>query len=389
MSLSAKPRKQQDGRWVLQITCGYDDNGKQKRKSFYGKTRKETLDKYEAWNKKQSFASDESLTLAGYFHTWLFEFRKMELKASTFERYYGVYENYILNNKKLSNTKLTDITTAQMQIYYNSLLKNGKTTTNIKNINRYIKTFFEDCVKEGLIVRNPCNNIKFPKNNDIEDEENNQFISLSDEEQKLLIQSIEKDDMELIILIGLTCGMRLGEILALQYTDFDFEEGWININKSIKRVPKIKEDGSREYSLEITKPKTKAGIRKCPLPKALIPKIKATHKKNIENKLKADIYCESKLLFCNADGTPLDTKKPNRRLKSYCKKLGLSDKIHFHTLRSIFISNCVNKNVDIKTLMSWVGHADYQTTMNIYARVKQSKLQESSDLVNSIFEGIL
>ena len=101
------------------------------------------------------------------------------------------------------------------------------------------------------------------------------------------------------------------------------------------------------------------------------------------------IYCESKLLFCNADGTPLDTKKPNRRLKSYCKKLGLSDKIHFHTLRSIFISNCVNKNVDIKTLMSWVGHADYQTTMNIYARVKQSKLQESSDLVNSIFEGIL
>ena len=69
--------------------------------------------------------------------------------------------------------------------------------------------------------------------------------------------------------------------------------------------------------------------------------------------------------------------------------MGLSNKIHFHTLRSIFISNCVNKNVDIKTLMSWVGHADYQTTMNIYARVKQSKLQESSDLVNSIFEGIL
>ena len=45
MSLSAKPRKQQDGRWVLQITSGYYDNGKQKRKSFYGKTRKETLDK--------------------------------------------------------------------------------------------------------------------------------------------------------------------------------------------------------------------------------------------------------------------------------------------------------------------------------------------------------
>lgn len=373
--------------WVKQVTIGYDDNGKQKRKSFYGATRKEAIEKYESWKSKQSFASNDDLTLGQYFHTWLFEIRKMELKSSTFERYYGIYENYIISNKKLSSTKLTDITNMQIQIYFNSLLKEGKPVTTVKNVNRYIKTFFEDCVKEGLMVRNPCNNIKFPKNNDVE--EDDQFIFLTDEEQRELIKNLSGDPMELVILLGLMCGMRLGEILALEYTDFDFNEGWININKSIKRVSKINENGEREYLMEITKPKTKAGIRKCPLPTFLVPKIKQQNKINLENKLKSDIYCNSNLLFCNADGTPIDTKKPNRRLKTLCKKLGLNENIHFHSLRSIFISNCVNKDIDIKTLMSWVGHAEYSTTMNIYARIKKEKLQESSNLVNSIFADIL
>lgn len=378
--------------WRKLITIGYDSEGKQIRKAFYGKTQKEAIEKYNEWKNKQSFNSNEKATFSTRFHYWLFQVKKMEFKPSTFERYYGIYKNYILTNKKLSQTKLTDITTSQIQLYYNELIKNGKEVTSVKTINRYIKTFFEDCVKEGLIIRNPCNNIKFPKDHSVINyDESEQFIFLTDSEQISLVKEIRNDNIGLIILLGLCCGMRLGEILALEYKDFIFnkEQNWINIYKSLKRVSEINENGERVYSCQITKPKTKSSIRKTPLPPFLINKIKYINKKNTENKLKyGDLYCNSNLLFCKEDGTPLDTKLPNRRLKSIVKKLNLNADIHFHTLRHIFISNCINSNIPAKTVATWVGHSNINTTLNIYAKISKEKLQESSNIVNNKFESI-
>ena len=373
--------------WRLMVTVGYDDEGKQIRKAFYGKTQKEANNKYAEWKNKQSFNSDDKNTFADTYKNWLFEFKKIELKASTFEKYYGIYKNYILSNNKLANTKLTDLSTMQLQKYYNSLIADGKPLSTVKNTNRYIKTFLQDCVKQGLILRNPCDNVKFSKEIIVDKEE--QFIFLTEEEQKKLVQTLRGDDLELLILMALCCGMRLGEILALEYKDFDFEECWININKSIKRLADITPDGKRTYKMTITTPKTINSIRKAPLPSFLIPKVKQLHKLNLENKLKyGEMYCNSGLLFCKKDGTPLDSKLPNRRLKAVLKKAGLDKDLHFHDLRHLFISNCIDKDIAPKTVASWVGHSDISITLNIYAKISKEKLQESSKLVNSIFESM-
>lgn len=379
--------------WRKLITIGYDTNGKQIRKAFYAKTQKEVSEKYNEWKSKQSFNSNEKDTLSSRFKYWLFQVKKLEFKSSTFERYYGIYSNYILTNKKLSQTKLTDITTSQIQLYYNELIRDGKKTTSVKTINRYIRTFFEDCVKEGLIIRNPCNNIKFPKDHSVINNYNDshQFISLGDIEQLSLAKKVKNDNLGLIILLGLCCGLRLGEILALQYQDFIFDkqESWINVYKSLKRVSLIDENEKRSYVYEITTPKTNNSIRKVPLPNFLIAKIKYINDQNTKNKQKyAELYCNSNLLFCREDGTPLDTKLPNRRLKSLAKELNLSTDIHFHTLRHIFISNCINANIPPKTVATWVGHSNINTTLNIYAKLSKEKLQESSNIVNNKFETI-
>ena len=96
---------------------------------------------------------------------------------------------------------------------------------------------------------------------------------LSKEEQDKLIAASKGDNLELVINLGLRAGMRLGEILALTPKDFDLKNGWININKTLKKVADINNNGERNYSTDIMTPKTKNSIRKVPLAKILIPLI--------------------------------------------------------------------------------------------------------------------
>ena len=415
------------------VTTGYDDLGRQLRKQFYGKTQEEAINKYAEWKKTQAVNSSDLFTFAGAYKDWLFTYKKLEYKKSTFERYYGIYENYISNeintkklisnvhsskltdpnisskekerinnaiekNKKLAklhksnlgNKKLTDIDTKTLQLYFNKLhLSFNKPASTLKSINMRFSSFFKDMVVQGKTVNNPCIGIKYPKDN-YTINESEQFILLSKEEQDKLIAASKGDNLELVINLGLRAGMRLGEILALTPKDFDLKNGWININKTLKKVADINNNGERNYSTDIMTPKTKNSIRKVPLAKILIPLIEKQIDINARNKSHlGELYCDHHLLICKEDGNPIDTKLPNRRLKSLLKKAGIDKDLHFHNLRHLFISNCFNKNIDVKTVSGWVGHSDISVTLNIYTKISEEKMQASSDLINSIFDDAL
>lgn len=97
--------------WRISITTGYDPlTGKQLRKDIYGKTQKEAKEKLKEFQEKHVIGSDNS-TLGNFFHDWLWNIKKQQLKASTFERWEGIYRNYIKANKKLNDAKLINIDT--------------------------------------------------------------------------------------------------------------------------------------------------------------------------------------------------------------------------------------------------------------------------------------
>ncbi|MBB6622182.1 site-specific integrase [Clostridium gasigenes] len=380
----------------LTITTGYDGaTGKQLQKVFYGKTEKECNEKKEKFFNNKGNTVGGGDTFGGYFLHFL-DNKRDAFKPSTFERYMGIYNNYILTAPKISNTKLNELTKEQFVNYFKKLKKEGKQPKSLNNINRYFKACLEEAAKDDIIKKNPVSNIKFnEKVSIVEEEESINFIEV--EQQKDLIKALQGDELESIILLGLMCGMRLGEILALGEGDIDFKANWINISKSIRRISEFDEEGNKiidsignKTRFKIDTPKTKGSKRKIPLPIALVDKLKGSIKANKLNKLKyGDLYYNKGLLFCNDDGTPLDNKKPNRRLKMILKKANIKEDLHFHSLRHIFISNCVNKDINPRTVMEWVGHSNINTTMNIYAKVSDAKLKESSNLINDIFSSII
>lgn len=371
--------------WRITITTGYDPlTGKQLRKDIYGKTQKEAKAKLKEHLENTTSSSDNS-TLGNFFYDWLWNIKKQEYKASTFERIEGIYRLYIKPTKGLNDMKLIDIDTMKLQKITNKLLETH-TVSQVRNLNRALGKCFDYAITINKIKNNPTKGIVYPKNYDVEEEKENY---IAEDEQKLLIKALQGDKFEGILLLGLMCGLRLGEAMALQEHDINYDKRVIKINKSVKYVwtGERTKDNKKIYEYRVTIPKTKRSIREVPFPYMLIPIFKSIIKKNKENKLKlGELYFDNKLIFCRDNGEYIDSKQPNRHLKAALKKAKIDTDIHFHSLRHIFITNCISNDINLKTIMDWAGHADTKTTMLIYAEINKDKNIKEYDKINNMFK---
>ena len=370
--------------WCITITTGYDAlTGKQKRKAIYGKTQKEAKEKLKVFLDNSTNSTDNS-TLGNFYYYWIWNIKRSSLKPSTFEKWEGIYRNYIKPNRKLNDAKLSDIDTLYIQKIINKLLEDH-TLSQIKTLKSCLSNCFRYAKSINRIKFNPIEGIILPKNNDAEDKKENY---ISEDDQKALIKALDGDKLEGLILIGLMCGLRLGEALALQTNDIDFNNMTININKAAKYVWTGERDakGTKIYEYKVFKPKTKTSIREVPLPTMLKPIIKSLMKTNMENKLRlGEMYFDNNLIFCRENGNYIDNKQPSRRLKAALKRAKIKTDLHYHSLRHIFITNCLSKDINPRTVMDWAGHSDIRMTMLIYAEVNKDKNKKEYEKINNMF----
>ncbi len=169
--------------------------------------------------------SDNS-TLGNFYYDWLWNIKRPSLKDSTFEKWEGIYRNYIKPNKGLNETKLTDIDTLSLQKITTALLKKH-TVSQVKTMNSCIGNCFRYAKSINKVKYNPVEGLVYPKNHSVIDEKENY---ISEDDQKRFISALEGDDLEGIILMGLMCGLRLGEAMALQVKDIDFNHMNIKIS---------------------------------------------------------------------------------------------------------------------------------------------------------------
>lgn len=175
--------------WRIRITVGYDPlTGKQIRKDFYGKTQAEAKAKLKHFQETNTNNSDNS-TLGNFYYDWIWNIKRPALKPSTFEKWEGIYRNYIKPNKGLNDAKLTSIDTLYLQKIINSLLKNH-TISQITTLKSCLTNCFRYAKSINKIKHNPMEQIILPKKNDAEDEKENY---ISEEDQKKLVTALEND----------------------------------------------------------------------------------------------------------------------------------------------------------------------------------------------------
>ncbi|SKB00061.1 Site-specific recombinase XerD [Caloramator quimbayensis] len=371
-------------------TIGRDANGKLIRKEFYGKSKKEAEDKRDEYLNgiKNGLNIDyTNISLGELMHLWLFEIVRIsnKIKPSTFQRYEGIYRNYILNSE-IYGLRLCDLKAIQIQRYYNKLYENGKSSSVIKNLNKLLKTFFNYAMAEGYLLKNPCRtgNIVIPK--DCEFEKNQDKIEVfSNEEINLLKINLENNRLKALILLALGTGLREGELLGLKWSDIDFTNKELKVERSVKQVNIINSDGSREYKTIVQTPKSKNSIRTVPIPSNLIPILKEQELQQKQDRLKAGpLYINNEFVFTTETGNLIDARNLLRSYKRLLKKAGIPYK-KFHALRHTYATKLFEANVPLKTVQTLLGHSDISITANIYTHVMPKEKIEAAEKLNNLF----
>ena len=369
------------------LYLGKDEKGNPVHKAFYGTS------KTDAENKKKQYIKDieaglnpdlgnQSLSQAMY--TWLWDIEKRSgNKSSSFERYEGIYRNYV-KDANIGLLKISDIKKLAIQKYYNHLQDENKSYSQIKNLHKLLNKFFNYAESEGYLVKNPCKGLKIPKSDEDEiDEEDKIIETFSQDELKILTEKLGHSKLRYIVMFAMLTGCRQGEILALEEKDI-INNSVVKINKTLRSIKVYDSEKKYHYELKTTKPKTKTSRREVPIPDILKPELKKLKKLISEEKLKLGaLYKENKLLFPSQTGTYIDAKNLQRSWKRALDNANIPYR-KFHALRHTYATKLFEKGVNIVTVSKLLGHSTIKTT-EIYTHVLEDVKKEEVQVLNEFF----
>lgn len=364
------------------------------RKTFYGTGINEANEKANEYmdSINKGMNSDyKELDINKLVDIWLYEIKIKDnnFKPGTFNKYEGIYRNYI-KDSDVGFLKVFSCKTINIQKYYNKLSEKGKTESQIKNLNKVLKGAFDYAIQEGYTLNNPCQFTSIPrqeKKDFDETIEENESIEIFDnkEIEKIIdicnseIENDNTDYLYYMILLELGSGLRQAEILGLQKQNIQNE---IKVKKQLQKIKKFKDKKADGYEIKLITPKTTNSIRTIQLPDVII-KLIDNYKLIQENKWQqhGKVFDDESLVFTTSECTAIDSSNLLKRWKKFLIENNLPYK-KWHSLRHSYASLLFQAGADIKTVQELLGHADINTTSQIYVHVFPETKKQAVNLLN-------
>ena len=304
-------------------------------------------------------------------HTWLFDFlhNSSKIKPSTFQRYEGIYRKYI-KDSSIAGLRTYTFTSLQLQQFYNDLDKRKYRYSQIKTLNTVLKVFFNWCIDNGYMLKNPCLNVNI-KGSKTEVIKNNRkdVEILTEDEIKIIKEYVKGTDFELVFLLDLATGLRIGELLALDWEHINLKKQELYVEKSVKEVYVYDSEEKRHIETIYQTPKTLNSFRTVSIPDAIIIILK-----QIKNK--------EGLLFKDNLGNPLKAKNISAKWTKILKKCNISHK-KFHSIRHTYASMLLKNGIDIETVAELMGHSTISITQ-IYLHSSNNQKKIAVNCLNNL-----
>ena len=360
----------QNGRWLVKVPVGKTAQGATRYKSKVLGTKSEAKrwqNKFIALREQQQLIAGPRLTLKDYAAEVLLT-PSDRVRARTLDGYYRNLRNHVLN--RLGNKTLADIQTRDVEALLKELRRTLSAST-VNNVRIALSKVFSIADRHGLVLVNPVSKTDKAKRGEFE--KTNVRLPWSVEEAQRALACASGHDLELFITLGLSTGMRRGEMLGLQWKDIDFEAGTVSIERSIHRESIIQIDGSRHSEIVITPPKTAKSRR---VNNLTLPVLDLLHRYRLEQEIAfSQREPKPQFIFTNRNGDPLDESKLSYRYRKFLKENGLRY-IRIHDLRHTFATILITDDAkNIAAASKALGHSSLAITLDVYGKTAQVETQ--------------
>lgn len=304
-----------------------------------------------------------------WLQDWLNNYVKLTTKHRTVLRYTEIIDNHLV--PAIGQYELSDLSPIILQKYISELLEKGNlktggglATSSVNSIITVIQSSLFMAFNLGFISTNMGEKLKRPKQ--IE----KQVECFSIEEQRKIEKAVLSDKREYMfgVFLCLYSGLRIGELLALEWGDIDFKNKTLSVSKTCYEG----KNKNGMFGRIIDNPKTLSSCRVIPIPRQIIPLLKSIKQK-------------SNAKFVIAKGTVvLSVRTYQRNFAALLKRLQIPHR-GFHALRHTFATRAIECGMDVKTLSEILGHKNPTVTLNRYTH---SLLRHKKDMMNKLGEQI-
>ena len=395
-----------NGKYQFEVSKGKDGSGKRdkayKTVTFTGSTpeaihkkAEKALALFVAEVEKGEFIAPTHYTFESYVEEWKKNAQRT-LAPKTYHRYNELLKLHIL--PKIGQQKLESITPIVLDNTYEELRQLQKqvrvkkdgtkaekeytlSEMTLKHIHRLIGTILQTAYKKGLIKENPISRTDAPKvkKHDVQAYDTATITQL--------INDLEDTDLQFKTCVHITLagGLRLGEVMGLEWPDVNYKDSTITIRQAAQYIP-----GKGTFTKA---PKNETSIRTISLPEPvmkLIDDLEHAQKVRkfelgikwkggrIRDKKAAGEEEKPNRLFIQPDGTPMHPYTPTKQWKKFVEEKGLPA-LTFHGLRHTAASYLISLGQDVASVSKRLGHSNVNTTLSIYTHAFKKKDQEAAD----------
>ena len=347
------PKKRTDGRYEVKVRVSRP--GEPRRyKSFYAETLRDARAKADEYKRTASVGGTmKKMTVSQAIDYWLSE-KEGRVRPQTLYNY-----NSALNHAKrlMGKRLISSVTVDDARWLHRTVAEQFPTQAN--RVANRMYAVFKDAIARGMITQNPFEYVNAIK------VDSKKTRALTPEELKKIDEAdIPPMDRAFISVLRYT-GMRRGEASALSVKDLNFEERYINIDKT-------NIDG------ECRPPKTATSVRKVPMPDVLAEILRGY--------LESYYPGDGSILFPNMAGHLATNYRQHMRWWSVARKIfDGHPPADFtpHIFRHTYASELAKNHVPPVTAMLLLGHRSIRTTMDIYTHLGYKDID--AEQINNIF----
>jgi len=349
--------QRRDGRWQADLTVGYDENGKQLRKSLYGRTQEEARTKLDAFKQQRGTLRLDRETVSGFLERWA-AVKDRHVKPTTMAQYRYCIDKHIV--PRLGRVKLVELTPVQVHRFVGQVADEaGASTANKCRI--VLHNAYKQGMRWQVVSVNPAAVV------DPLPQKKREMRLWEPDEAARFLDLTQGHRLYALFYLAMSTGLRRGELLGLRWQDIR------GATLSVVQT-RVKVNGE----MVVQSPKSVKGTRRIGLSTDLLTVLERHRRgQDIERASCGPSWHHSDLVFTSEIGTPVDPDNLKRTTYRLMDRAGVP-RVRLHDLRHFHSSICIRHGMDPRMLADRLGHSRASFTLDRYTHLFEEQRQQSA-----------